>query len=190
MKKLLSVLAAAALIAAIGAAQRLVPDADRTYQPIASTGTIGQEVRTLPYSVRVNRVRLGRELQIKKKYVDTPEKKVTKGVWVVLDLTATATQEQVTLGDVELRALNGTRYAATDRFQGLDTTDLEAGIPASGSVAFELPPDAAKGAVLLITNARYPSVHRLNRALGPAVEIELGITGAPAQTVTIEEKGL
>lgn len=187
MMKALTIAAAAVLLVAIGAVQRLQPNGDRMYRPIASTGTVGQEVRTLPYSVRVDQVNVARELRVKG-FLDIVERKSTKGVWVVVELTATATTEQVRLGDVTLRAANGSLYAATDRFQGFDAVNLEAGIPAAGSIAFELPLDAVKGAVLWITGARYASFHRLNSALGPAAQIELGLTGITAQTITISKE--
>ncbi|NUR82519.1 MAG: hypothetical protein HOY71_00370 [Nonomuraea sp.] len=190
MKTLISLAVAAVLLVAIGAAQRLIPDPDTTYAPMAAKGAIGQEVRSLPYSVRVERARTGRELLLKKPFLDTAEKKTTKGVWVVVDLTATAAKEEVRLGEVELRATDGTRYAATDRFQGFDQAELQAGIPANGQIAFELPADAVSGAELWITNPHYQSIHRRDDALGSAVEIDLALSGAPEPTVTVKEKDL
>ncbi|MFI9554635.1 hypothetical protein [Nonomuraea endophytica] len=187
MNKLIALVASALLLVAVGAAQRLRPDADRVYQPLSSTGAIGQDVRTTPYTVRVERAETGRELVLTG-FLDKKEKRATKGVWVVVHLTATATQERVQLGTVELQALNGTRYAATDRFSTLDSADLEAGIPQRGSIAFELPPDAVRGAILRITKARYTTIHRLNAALGPGVEVPLGLSGAAVPTVTIAQE--
>ncbi|HEX4814149.1 MAG TPA: hypothetical protein VFV66_15505 [Nonomuraea sp.] len=178
MRKILSVAVSAVLLAAIGVAQRLTPDADRMYAPIASTGGLREDVRTEPYSVRVDAVGIGRKLIIAN--AAGLRERQTRGLWVVVTLTATATKEQVRLGKVELQARDGTLFGATDRFTGFDTATLEAGIPRSGMVAFELPAASAPGAVLRITEARYGSVHRLNGALGPAVEVDLGITAAHA----------
>ncbi|MFI6504344.1 hypothetical protein [Nonomuraea typhae] len=185
--KLIALAASAVLLVAIGAAQRLRLDADRIYQPLASTGAIGQEVRTTPYTVRVERAESGRELETVSSSGQR-ERRTTKGVWVVIHLTATATQERVRLGDVELRALDGTEYATTDRFFGIESADLEAGIPQRGAIAFELPPDAVKGAVLRVTRARYSTIHRLNGALGPGVEVPLGLSGAAVPLVTIAKE--
>lgn len=174
-QRLLTAAAAVVLIVAIGAVQRLIPDADRIYRPIAATGALREEIRTLPYTVRVDSVTISRELEVNKRHGDT-EKKTTQGVWVVLGLTASGSKQQVRLGKVQLQAKDGTLYGVTDRFRGIDTLDIEAGIPSSGQVAFELPPADAQGALLQISGARSGSIHTLNGALGPAVEVDLGIT--------------
>ncbi|MFI6291883.1 hypothetical protein ACIBEJ_09885 [Nonomuraea sp. NPDC050790] len=186
MNKLIALVASALLLVAVGAVQRLRPDADRVYQPLSSTGAVGQDVRTTPYTVRVERAETGRELELTG-ILDKKEKRATKGVWVVVHLTATATQERVQLGTVELEALNGTRYGVTDRFSTLDSADLDPGIPQRGVLAFELPPDAVRGTVLRITKARYETIFRLNSALGPGVEVPLGLSGDAVPTVTIAE---
>lgn len=51
-------------------------------------------------------------------------------------------------------------------------------------------PEDAEGAILRVTGARYASIHRLNGALGPAVEIDLQLTGAPEPTAALDEEGL
>ncbi|GAA0911696.1 hypothetical protein [Nonomuraea longicatena] len=185
-KALLTVGACAVLLPLIGAVQRLQPDADRVYRPIAATGRIGQEVRTPPYTVRVDGVASGRELRVAG-FLGKTSRQAAKGVWVVVGLTATATQEDVALGRVTLRAPDGRTFAATDRFTGLDTVTLRPGIPVSGQVAFELPAAAVKGAVLDISRPAYGDVFRPSGALGPAVEIELRLDGTAAPTVSMTE---
>ncbi|WP_188195657.1 hypothetical protein [Nonomuraea sp. SYSU D8015] len=171
---------AAVLLVAVGLAQRLLPDADRMYRPIASTGGINEEVRTAPYSVRVDGVRTGRELQVTAPSGEVKKVLPSKGVWVTVQLTATATKEPVSLQDVMLEGPDGTVYAAGDGVFGLNTANLEAGIPQAGSIAFEVPP-GLKSAVLRITGPQYSS------ALGPAVEIDLGTLPAPVPTASVAE---
>lgn len=176
------------LLVAIGVAQRLIPDADRIYRPIASHGELRQDVAALPYTLRVDGVEIGRTLTI------DDERKTTQGVWVVLRATATATKEQARLGNVALVTRSGAQYGVTDRLLGFDAANLDPGIPQSGTLAFELPKGQVEGAVLRVTNARYASIHQLNGALGPAVEIDLALTGsqlaAAAETVTVERTRL
>ncbi|MFI6321883.1 hypothetical protein ACIBG8_30415 [Nonomuraea sp. NPDC050556] len=168
------VLAGVALVVAIGVAQRLIPDADRIYQPIASHGGMKEDVAAPPYTLRVDGVELGRTLTVGE------ERKTTQGVWVVLRMTGTATQEAVRIGDATLVTRDGTRYGASDRLLGFDFAQLEPGIPRSGSLAFELPWASAEGAVLHVDQG-------VMGALGPAVDIDLAVTGLqPKDTVIVE----
>lgn len=178
-----------ALLAAIGGAQRLIPDADLTYRPIATGGVVGEEVRVLPYTFRVDGVDVGRTLRLEKSYGG--KTMTTGGVWVVVRAGAAATTEQVTLGTAVLRSADGAEFAVSDRVLGLEGEPLQAGIWRSGTLAFEILPAQVEGARLVISKARYSSIHRLNGALGPAVEIDLGLTrerlAAAGPTVTIKE---
>ncbi|MEQ4719964.1 hypothetical protein [Nonomuraea sp. B19D2] len=190
MRRVTSIVTGTLLLAALGGLQRLVPDADRIYEPIASTGSLRQDVATQPYTLRVDDVEIGRRLVITNTS-STPTRD-TRGLWVVLRITATATKQRVGLGKPVLRAQDGTEYGATDRFFGFANSNLEAGIPNSGPLAFELPPAAVPGAVLVITAPAYRGgIQRLSGALGPAVHIDLGITAAqaaaPAPTVNVEQ---
>jgi hypothetical protein len=179
-----------AIAVAIGLVQRAIPDADRIYRPITTAGAVKEDVGTVTYTVRVDTVRTARIIQVDRSFGE-PAKHTTGGVWVVLGVRATATKEQVGLGEVVLRSPAGKTYATSDRLLGLESEALQPGLPRSGVLCFELPPAEAAGATLMITKPRYSGLARLNGALGPGVEIDLGLTEdmarRPAPAVSIPE---
>ncbi|MFB7894459.1 hypothetical protein ACFC1I_19810 [Microbacterium sp. NPDC056044] len=108
-----------------------------------------------------------------------------EGNWVVVDLevAAVTTERFARLGHAMLE-IDGVRYSASDRPASLVRAQLAAGIPQTGSLAFELPADLDSGhAVLelaLRSDTRLDSMIVLPFDVADAARVaraELGETG-------------
>ena len=71
-----------------------------------------------------------------------------EGNWVVVDLEVAAVTEDAFLFHAVLES-DGVRYSASERPSSLARAQLAAGIPQSGSLAFELPADLESGQAVL-----------------------------------------
>ncbi|GAA3939045.1 hypothetical protein GCM10022383_16360 [Microbacterium soli] len=102
------------------------------------------------------------------------------GTWVVVELDAAARDSQygATLGHAEL-TVGGRTFRATERGETFFRRLLVPGVPRSGAVAFELPPDARSGTASLRlgipSDARYDGLVELTIDLDD-VPVEESIT--------------
>ncbi|ADB30082.1 conserved hypothetical protein [Kribbella flavida DSM 17836] len=142
-------LTAVVLVAVVGL-YRVTPDETDFQQPIAVNGTIGKVVQTPRFDLTVEKVRISKKLRVPR---TTPDRD-TLSDFVVVDAVVTATREPIHLQKVDIRAADGTTYAAANR-NGLQNADLTGfqfapGIPARGSFVVEMPADQLPGATLLV----------------------------------------
>lgn len=174
MRRALLVVICAALLVALIAANRLIPDYDRTMRPISSTGAIGRQVHTNAFDIKVDRVTVGRSLA-EKDGLDEAER--TSGLFVLVWADLTGVDKPVTLDTAYLRTADGHRYDATDamEFGALDEAGSEPGLTRYGAIAFELPPDRLAGARLIVGQEAGE-----NR-LGAQADVNLGLSASGAR---------
>lgn len=180
MRKVLLTVISAALLVALVAANRLIPDYDRMMRPISTAGTIGREVRTNAFDLKVDRVTAGRSLAEKNGVSDDRER--TSGLFVLVWAELTGTDKPVRLGTAYLRTADGHRYDTTDAmgFGSLDEAGSEPGLTRYGAIGFELPPDRLAGARLVVG-----PVLGDNR-LGSQADVDLGLTPAATRRLVAQ----
>jgi hypothetical protein len=144
MRRPLEWLAALGLVAVASIAVATAPQDGTIADPFVRTGAVGEVVHGRDFDVEVLDVRLGESLDLA--YDESGLE--SDGVWVVVDLVATANVDVVQLGYTELR-INGVGYATHDLpYPSMDFVDYGAGIPVQGSIVFEVPKSALDGAGL------------------------------------------
>ncbi|MFF5208526.1 hypothetical protein [Streptosporangium sp. NPDC000396] len=173
-RRILSLLTGVALLAAIVMVTRLSPGADRRYAPIASTGDVRDEIDTVDFQIRVDRVQLAKSLKIKDSFGSEGKPHSTVGTWVIVWATASATRKELQLKGSEIVTTDGDVYAASTLSDTLNQETLQPGIPAYGAMLFEVPGVKLPGAVLKVHTEQIKGL----RVLGPAAEIKLGLTKA------------
>ncbi|MFC6086832.1 hypothetical protein [Sphaerisporangium aureirubrum] len=178
-RAILTALTGAVLLTAIIVIQRATPDVDRLYAPIASRGRLGEQVNTTAFQFRVDRVQVAGSVRMMDEIGLLGKPRGTGGVWVVVWATIAATSEAVLVQGTRLRAADGTEYQAnTSIFYTLEKTPLQPGIPMYGPMLFEIPKDRLAGMWLAVR--RYSGGARALDTLGPAVDVDLGLSAAYA----------
>ncbi|WP_433248593.1 hypothetical protein ACQPYK_00805 [Streptosporangium sp. CA-135522] len=180
-RRILSLLAGVLLLAAIVVVNRLSPSADRQYEPIASTGGIREEIDTVDFQIRVDRVGLAKSIKIKDSFGAEGRPRSTAGTWVVVWATASATRKEVSLRGSEIATADGDVYAATPVLGALDTAALQPGIPAYGAMLFEVPAAKLPGAVLKV----HTQLQEGLRLLGAAAEVPLNLPGTEPEASVV-----
>jgi hypothetical protein len=178
-RAIVSVLTGVVLLAGIVGVRRADPDGDRTYEPIATSGVIGQQVNTTTFQLRVDRVELAGSVRILDGYGLLGTTKTTAGIWVVVWATVAATTEEFQMQGARLRTTDGVEYLKSTVLGTLDKTTLQPGIPAYGPILFEIPRDKLAGAVLSVTGHGIKNLDHL----GPAVDVDLGLSGSYAKSL-------
>lgn len=138
--------------------------------PIRTGGTIGEEIATRDFSVRVDEVVAARSLAPGFSLGGKPPVG-TDGVYLIVRLSATAEREPLQLGSAELETPGGYRFREDPR-----TSDVSVSRPTfqpmiwtSTKLLFELPKDRIEGAHLVVgTGGLLPQ-------LSSAADIDLGI---------------
>lgn len=150
MRRVPLLLICAALLAAVVAANRLVPSSDEMLRPITTTGTIGEDVRTDDYDIKVDRVAVGHWLVPADDDLAQPAH--TSGVFLVVWADLTAARRPITLENAYLRTTDGHRYDVSDAMQldSLNQTAAQPGLTQYGAIGFELPPYRLAGARLVV----------------------------------------
>lgn len=172
-RAIVGVLTGVLLLAGIAGVRRATPGADAKYQPIASTGEIGEQVNTTAFALRVDRIELGASVRIADEYGLVGTTKTTAGIWVVVWTTVAATTEVLGVEGARLRTADGTEYLASSVSGTLDKAELQPGIPEYGPILFEIPRDRLAAAVLSVTTHRTKGLD----LLGPATDVDLGLSG-------------
>jgi len=180
MRRALVAVICAALLVAVVAANRLIPEYDRKMRPIGTTGAIGETVRTSAFDIKVDRVTVGRSLAEKDGLGDERER--TPGLFVLVWADLTGVDQPVTLDTAYLRTADGHRYDTTDAmgFGSLDETGSDPGLTRYGAIGFELPPYRLAGARLVVA----PQAGE-NR-LGPQAEVDLGLSADGARRLVAQ----
>lgn len=153
------------------------PTDEQTQAPFAVSGPVGEQIVSSHLLVTVHDATLAREAVVDD-WVGS-----TAGVWVALDATVEARIERTSIG-ADLY-LGGVRYPASSRADGLEGQVVDAGLPRSGPLVFELPADilddpAARSVVVRIGPG-------LDMRLDSVVELTLDLTALDlVDRVTLE----
>lgn len=140
--------AGVALLVAAWLVALVTPPDDAAEQPFAVTAEVGEPAQGRNLAVTVTGVRAADEVSL--------GGWSAAGTWVVVDLDAAAVRSAqgtllsyatLTIGDREYRASE--RPATASLTDAMFRTALIPGIPRSGSLAFELAPDARAGTAVL-----------------------------------------
>ena len=150
--------------------------------PIPVRGKPGDTVVGRDFDVRVEKVEFARNLKTDR----FGEAKVltTGGVWAVVTAAFAARDQSTTVAVASWRGPTGLTYDQTERLSftdGLLPVAIDPGLPKKARLIFELRPDEAGNAILLISE-------KLMSALDSQAEISLGpvatqTDGLPAGTV-------
>ncbi|WP_447920248.1 hypothetical protein [Achromobacter aegrifaciens] len=149
---LLLVLAAAL---ALYAMQRSTPRYMALTGPISVRGAMGQTVSARQFDVTVQRVQFARQLSYQR--LSAPQTRETGGVWAIVWLRLAARGTSATVGEAAWLGPDGLAYRHTDRLvlaRNQPPHALEPGLPRTVRLVFEIRPDQARGATLLLS-ARY-----------------------------------
>jgi hypothetical protein len=132
----------AGLVAAAWGVALVTPGDDQVQSPFPVTVAVGEEGVGRNISATVTDIRRVGEL--------TAENWSVEGNWLVVDLdVASVVSEFGVLMTFAEISMDGVRYSASERPDSLRQQGLAAGIPRSGSLAFELPADLQTGQAIL-----------------------------------------
>ncbi|MFC4060437.1 hypothetical protein ACFOWE_19200 [Planomonospora corallina] len=193
-----ALLAGFALACAAVALQSAALDDEERTAPLTWTGGMGEEVVASRFSARVKAVYGARTVR-STDAADTPdtadttlpadtetaEKATTSGIFVVVELEATAHREPQRFGTPVLLSGDGRRYAATDKVDSalsVPRITVQPGWWTDGVAVFEVPVTALNGARIVlplqngIIGENYP----------PEAEVDLGLDDAGTQRLIAE----
>ena len=150
--------------------------------PIPARGKLGDTVVGRSFEAHAEKVEFARNLKTDR-YGET-KLLTTGGVWAVVTVEFAARGESTTIGVASWRGPAGLTYDQTERLSfanGLLPVAIDPGLTRKARLVFELRPDEASNATLLISE-------KLMAALDSQAEISLGAVavaadGMPAGTV-------
>lgn len=142
--------------------------------PIPARGKLGDTVVGRSFEVHAEKIEFARTLKTDR----FGETKIltTGGIWAVVTVEFAARAESTTIGVTSWRGPTGLTYDQTERLSfanGLLPVALDPGLPRKARLVFELRPDEASNATLLISE-------KLMAALDSQAEISLGTVAAAA----------
>lgn len=169
----------AVLLAGAWGLNAITLDDDAAFSDLVTPGTIGEPVTADNLEIVVTDVHAARSVTDARGWS-------AEGTWVVVDLDVAAveTQDGASIRLAEL-VIGGRTFTASERpTSALQAIPVVTGVPRSGSLAFELPPDALTGSATL----------RLGQttfnALRPVAEMTIDLDGlAVEQQVQLDENG-
>lgn len=131
-----------ALLVAAWFVALVTPPEDAAEAPFAVAATLGEEVSVRTLTATIRGVRVAEHV--------SAGGWEAEGTWIVVDLDVAATvdEENSRLRGATL-TLGERTYRASERPDSLFEADLRAGIPQSGSLAFEVPDSAADQTAVL-----------------------------------------
>jgi hypothetical protein len=154
LKGLGGVVLAAAVIYGM---QRTTPSYGVITAPRPVAGTLGHRLEGRAFAVDIGKVHLARTVTTKGAARDNTF--TTSGVWVLVEGTAEALNESLTLLSAEWLGPNGVRYAMSQRLSSLPGMlpgqRLEPGLPMPVLMAFEIPEGQVAGGTLLIARSAW-----------------------------------
>lgn len=149
--------AVAVALFVLAAMQQTAPGYADITRPIAVGGNPGELLSGRQFDIRVDSIRLGRRLAYEA--YGRQQVLTTDGVWVLLDVTAAATRESVSITAASWRGPNGASYLASERLstfpQLLKQYRLEPGLGRRGVIVFELPESQLANGVVSISRAAF-----------------------------------
>jgi len=137
--------------------QRTTPGYGDITSPRPVVGTFGHRLEARAFAIDIAKVQLARTITTKGASRDSTF--TTSGVWVLVEGTAEALSESLTLLSAEWLGSNGVRYAMTQRLSSqpgmLPGQRLEPGLPTPVLMAFEIPEGQVAGGTLLIARSAW-----------------------------------
>ncbi|MCV3242260.1 hypothetical protein [Mesorhizobium sp. ZC-5] len=143
--------------------------------PVA--GSMGETLATRFFDMRVDKVEFARALKT------SQQTYTTSGVWAVVTTDLTATEAPKSIYRRVWEGPTGLRYVETGRIGSDFPTAFAAGLPQGGRLIFEIPPDQASGAKLLVSRDYLTEFDSEARITLDA--IELTPDGTPAQIADV-----
>ena len=183
LKGLGGVVLAAAVLYGI---HRTTPGYGDITSPRPVVGTLGHRLEARAFAIDIAKVQLSRTVATKGAVRDGSF--TTTGVWVLVEGTAEALSESLTLLSAEWLGSNGVRYAMTQRLSSqpgmLPGQRLEPGLPTPVLMAFEIPEGQVAGGTLLVARSAWAPLAeqaRIEMAGVKLVDIHSGLVLARAQ---------
>ncbi|MEV4159862.1 hypothetical protein [Nonomuraea dietziae] len=174
----LSAIAGLVLVAAAVAVQTLGLTPNDRGAPISTTGSLGEDVDTGRFTVRVDNVAAARAVETL-----SAEPVATEQLFVVVTASATSAKEPLKLGQPRLITPDGVSYEATDKIPATNTLAnpwVQPGFWVSGFFVFEVPASAVQGAKVAFGLPKSALVEPFE----PEVEVDLGLDEAKAAQLT------
>ncbi|GAA4180313.1 hypothetical protein GCM10022252_02950 [Streptosporangium oxazolinicum] len=178
-------LAGIALAAAVGLQAFGAGIADHD-APLTSTGAVNEEVTGSRISARVRAVHAAKAIAAPKSGGER-ERVTAKGIFIIVEVSATATWEPQRFGPPRLLTDSGRRYVASDRVDPMSTIThpyIQPGWWTEGVAVFEIPPGELPDSRILLA----PSSGFIVEPNGPEIEIDLGLDEAAARRLTSTAK--
>ncbi|GIH76025.1 hypothetical protein [Planobispora longispora] len=176
-----AVIAGIALAAAAVAVQAAALEQEDLVGNLTWTGRRGDEVVASRFSARVTGVHGAKSIQTTDA-ADKVEKATTPGIFVVVEVGATAHREPQRFGPPVLLAGDGKRYTATDKVKSsLTITEpyIQPGWWSESVAVFEVPVAALTGSRIVLG----PKQGLIGETYLPEVEIDLGLDDAGTQSL-------
>ncbi len=165
--------------------QRTTPGYGDITAPRPIAGKLGHRVEGRTFAIDIGKVQLARTVITKGAARDGAF--TTSGVWVLVEGTAEALNESLTLLSAEWLGPNGVRYAMSQRLSSLPGMlpgqRLEPGLPTPVLMAFEIPESQVAGGTLLIARSAWAPLAeqaRIEMAGVKPVDIHSGLVLARA----------
>ncbi len=150
--------------------------------PIPVRGALKADVATRTFGVRADGVTFARTLAVRQ--FGQRRLLTTGGVWAIVSVALAARDSTTTVAAATWKGPDGLLYDTTERLSlvpGMPPVTVQPGLPGEGRFVFEIRPDQASGATLLVSEARYFALDSQARiALGP---VAAGPDGLPEGTV-------
>lgn len=178
MRRSLGILGGLGLLALAFGVTFTTPTEDQTQAPFAVTGGLGEQLVSGHLVLTVHEATLAREAEVGT-WVGT-----SSGIWLALDLTVEGRVDRTSVG--ANLYVDGIRYPASPRPDSLDGTAVDAALPVSGPLLFEVPADiletpGARDAVVRLGSG-------LDMRLDSVTELHFDLTALDLQDrVVLEE---
>lgn len=168
------------------AMQHTTPGYGEITSPRAVAGKLGHRLEAHGFAIDIAKVQLARTIITKGASRDSTF--TTSGIWVLVEGTAEALNESLTLLSAEWLGPDAVRYAMSQRLSSLPGVlpgqRLEPGLPMPVLMAFEIPESQVAGGTLLIARSAWAPLAeqaRIEMTGVKAVDIHPGLVIARAQ---------
>ncbi|MEV7005285.1 hypothetical protein [Streptosporangium sp. NPDC051022] len=172
-------------VAAVALQSIALTDEQRTAH-LTWTGKVGEKISASRFGAEVKAVHVAKTVEAAD-LSGTPKRAETTGVFLVADVTATATRTPQKLGAPVLLTQDGKRYAATDKVDASRTITnfyVQPSWWVESVAVFEIPATALAGSRIVLA----PQNGFIGEALLPEVEVDLDLDEAAAQRLVTNAK--
>jgi hypothetical protein len=164
-----------------------LPTYDEVTGPIPVAAAAGADAMTDNLAIDAGALRLAKKIQFKA--FGRVQELDTDGVWMVIPVRLQAQRESTAVRGATWQASDGRNYAASLRAENAEANllakSLQPGLKRSNLLVFEMPEDAAREGVLLLSEQAFPRLTaqlRLGYAKPP--------TAAPLPLLDLDMEGL